>query len=218
MEVWNLWTGLITYLIDYLSLNLGLSEALAIILFTLLARLALMPVSLVSSYRMCRNRLTLQRLQPAVEALKEQYPDDLAERSRQTMALYKKHGVKMLDKTTVLNMASQTVLGIGVFQALGNMLSSSRFLWIANIAKPDIALTLLVSIAMVAGMLTMPGATDQSYWLLLIPVAITAFVLISMPSALALYWATSNVVSIGQNLALQGYVSRCVKNDIRYES
>ena len=136
MEVWNLWTGLITYLIDYLSLNLGVSEALAIILFTMLARLALMPVSLVSSYRMCRNRLTLQRLQPVVEALKEQYPDDLAERSRQTMALYKKHGVKMLDRTTVLNMASQTVLGIGVFQALGNMLSSSRFLWIAFSGSP----------------------------------------------------------------------------------
>lgn len=204
MEIWNIWTSFITNGINFLSMYFGVSEALAIIIFTLLARIMLMPISLKSAYMMHKNKLAIERVRPEIERLRDLYSGKPGELAKRTMAIYKKHGIKFLDKTSVINIGSQGILGLGIFQALRDMVISSKFMWIADIAKPDVILAFVVGVLTFTSMQMMPGAVEQQNLLIfLIPAMVSTFVLVSFPSALGLYWATSNIVTIVQTLALR---------------
>lgn len=204
MEIWNIWTSFITNGIDFLSMYFGVSEALAIVIFTLLARIMLMPISLKSAYIMHKNKLAIERVRPEIERLRDLYSENPGELAKRTMAIYKKHGIKFLDKTSVINIGSQGILGLGIFQALRDMVISSKFMWIADIAKPDVILAFVVGVLTFISMQMMPGAVEQQNLLIfLIPAMVSMFVLVSFPSALGLYWATSNIVTIVQTLALR---------------
>ena len=205
----ELWLTFITNGIDFLSAYLGVSEALAIIVFTLLSRMLLMPLSLKSSYLMYKNRLAVEKIRPEVERLREIYSDNPGELAKRTMAIYKKNGIRFIDRTSIMNIGSQGILGISMFQALRNMAFSSKFIWIADIAKPDVILAFMVGVLTFASMLIMPGTVEQQNFLMLfIPTVVVMFVLASFPSALGLYWATSNAVTIVQTLVLRVVLER----------
>ncbi|WP_163934898.1 membrane protein insertase YidC [Paraferrimonas sp. SM1919] len=192
-----------------------MSQALAIVAFTLVVRLLLLPFGMKSSLQMQNNKMALQRLKPELEALKIQYKGEPMKLQQQTMAFYKKHNIQFFSKGLLANMASQGVFGFGMFQALQSMALQSKFLWIANIAKPDILLTFVVSVLTFTAMLAMPGGAEQSSLLLaLIPAVISAIVLISLPSAIGVYWATSSLVTLGQNLTLHGFATNKAKVNI----
>jgi len=65
-----MWTNLLENLLSYLAVHFGYSEAVSIIVLTLIARVALMPVSLTSAYRMQRNKEAIERIKPALEELR----------------------------------------------------------------------------------------------------------------------------------------------------
>jgi YidC/Oxa1 family membrane protein insertase len=204
MEIWNIWIAFITNSIDFLSIYFGASEALAIIIFTLLARIMLMPISLKSAYIIHKNKLAIERVKPEIERLRDLYSENPGELAKRTMAIYKKNGIKFIDKTSVINIGSQGILGLGIFQALRSMVFSSKFMWIYDIAKPDIILAFMVGVLTFISMQMMPGAVEQQNLLIFfIPAIVSMFVLASFPSALGLYWATSNIVTIVQTLALR---------------
>ena len=209
MEIWHLWTHSIVTFLSMITGQFGLSEAMGIIAVTLGVRLAIFPLSFSSALKMQKNKAAIARIKPEIEQLRERLKNDPTELARQTMALYRDNGIRFLDKTSVLNMGTQGVVGLGFFQALKSIPFNSRFLWITNLGKPDLYLSILVGVLLFASMSLMPGAADQSPLLfLLIPAAISVFALISFPSALGLYWATSNLVSVVQALALRWYLSR----------
>ena len=204
MDIWNIWITFIMDGIGFLSAQFGTSEALAIIIFTLLARITLMPISLRSSYLMYRNKLALEKVKPEIERLKDLYSENPAELTKRLMAIYKKNGIKFLDRTSVINIGSQGILGIGIFQALRSMTFSSKFMWIADIAKPDVILAVVVGILTFLSMQMMPGAVEQqSFLIYLIPAIVSTVVLISFPSALGFYWAASNLVTVAQTIMLR---------------
>lgn len=210
MELWTMWTHLLEAGVGLIAAQLGLSEAVAIIVLTLIARAAMMPVSLASAYRMQLNKEEVARLKPALEALRARLKSDPAELARQTMALYRDNGIHFVDRLSLLNIGSQSVFGLGIFQALNRMSFHSKFLWIANLAKPDLWLTLLVGALMLLGMALMPGALHETNMLLMLAVAVVVSVvaIAALPSALGLYWATSNAVTVVQSLALRGLLAR----------
>ena len=210
MELWTMWTHALEAGIGLIVAQLGLSEALAIIVLTLIARAAMMPVSLASAYRMQINKQAVARLKPKLEALRERLKADPAELARQTMALYRDNGVRFVDTLSLLNIGSQSVFGLGIFQALNRMSFHSKFLWIAHLAKPDLWLTLLVGALMLLGMALMPGALHETNMLLMLAVAVLVSVvaIAALPSALGLYWATSNAVTVLQTLLLRALLAR----------
>jgi YidC/Oxa1 family membrane protein insertase len=210
MELWTLWTHLLEASVGSLATYFGFSEAVAIIVLTLIARLALMPVSLTAAYKMQLNKEAMNRIKPALEELRETFKDKPSELASRTMALYRENGISFLDKVSMLNLGSQGVFGLGVFQALNRMVFNSKFLWISNLAKPDFMLTVLVASLMLLGMLLMPGATADTSMLLMlaISVVISVIAVAALPSALGLYWATSNAVTVVQTIALRGLLAR----------
>ncbi len=209
MEIWSAWVNLLSTGVEQFSFYFGFTEAMAIIVFTLALRLLLTPLSLKATMESYKNKAAMEKLKPELDQLKDRYQNDPGELAKQTMALYKSNGVRFLDKVSLGNIGAQGVLGLGMFQALKAMVFQSPFLWIANIAKPDVALAVIVGVLTFFTMLLMPGAVEQqSLLIFMIPAFVSAIVLISFPSAIALYWLCSSLVSLLQSLIVKVYLSR----------
>jgi len=210
MEIWTAWTQWLLSSLAFISAHFGLSQAAAIIVLTLIARAVMSPVSLAAAYRMELNKEKMARLKPRLEVLRGVFRDDPAELSKRTMALYREHGIALVDRISLLNAGSQGIFGLGLFQALGHATFSSRFLWIANLAKPDFYLTVLVGALMLLGMVLMPGGTTEPSMLTMAAVAVVVSVIAvaTLPSAVGVYWATSNAFSVVQTLALRALLWR----------
>lgn len=210
MEIWSLWTHTLEALLAHLASDFGLSQGLAIVVTTLIARLALMPVSLASAYRMQINKETLARLKPQVEALRAECAGDAKALSARTMALYRENGVVLMDRWTLANLATQSGFGIGFFQALGRIGFGSAFQWIETLSKPDVWLTVLVTALMLLGMALMPGALNDSSSVLMlaVPVVIAVLAVAALPASVGLYWAALNAVTVLQSLAVRGLMAR----------
>jgi YidC/Oxa1 family membrane protein insertase len=209
MEVWSLFTSAIVQSIEFLTSEVGVGEAMAIILFTLLGRLVLMPINLLAMVNMYKNKKAIYAIKPELDKLKIVYKDKPGEIAKCTMELYKKHNINILDKNSVANIASQGIFGFGMFQALQQIVFNSKFAWIANIAKPDVFLALLVGVITYFSMIMMPGSAEQTstLWFVL-PAILCIVTLINFPSALGLYWATSSVTSLLQSLLLNKYLKK----------
>ncbi len=206
MDIWTFFINIIIQSITFLTSEIGLSQAVAIIIFTFIARLILMPINTSAMINMHRNKQTLAKIKPELDKLKNVYKANPSEMAKQTMALYKKHNIKILDKTSVFNMTSQGIFGFGMFQAIQQMTFNSKFVWIANIAKPDILLALLVGAITYFSMVMMPGSAEQTSILLFVIPAIISFIaLVNFPSAIGLYWATSSTLSLFQTLLIKQY-------------
>jgi YidC/Oxa1 family membrane protein insertase len=209
VELWTMWTQLLETALGYLGTHFGFSEAISIIVLTLIARTVLMPVSLTAAFRMQKNKEVMERMRPALAELRKTLKDNPSALAQRTMALYRENGVTMIDKVALLNIGTQGVFGLGVFQCLKRMTFSSKFLWIANLAKPDYLLTALVAGLMLLGMVLMPGASTDSSALFMfaISIAVSVAAIAALPSALGVYWATSNAVTVVQTLALRGLLA-----------
>jgi YidC/Oxa1 family membrane protein insertase len=209
MDIWIYWTQFLANSINYFSVHFGLSEAVSIILLTLFLRILLFPLSYSTAYKSYKNKSAIARLKPEIDKIKEMYKDHPSEIMQKTMSLYKKNNINLFQKSTIYNFVLQATFGIGAFQTIRNMALSSKFLWIANIAKPDILLALLVGILTFLSMSMMPGSAEQNMTLFyMIPAIISVVVLITFPSGLGIYWAISNLVAISQQLILRFVISR----------
>jgi len=209
MEIWSTWLQLLATIVNYLSINVGLADGLAIIVFTLSVRIICLPLSIKAALQSHRNRIGLAALQPELELLKNRFADDPAALTKKTLALYKERGIRFFDRTALANMSIQGVFGISMLQTLRYLGLKSSFLWIANLAKPDIALTVVVAGLTFFTMLLTPGTSEHTNLLLyFIPAFVSAFILVNFPSALAVYWMTSNVVTLTQQLLVRFWFSK----------
>ncbi|CAN5235196.1 hypothetical protein BH09PSE6_BH09PSE6_01790 [soil metagenome] len=210
MELWHLWTSWLASGMAGLSAQFGLSEAMGIIAMTLLVRAGLMPFSLTAALRMEANKTRLKAIKPELDALKLRLKNRPAELGPAIARLYKAHGIRFFDRLALANIGSQSAFGIGIYQAIGKSGFGSPFLWIGTIARPDVWLTALVAVLMAIAMGIAPGAFAEPSMLVMMGVAVIIAVvsIAAMPSAVGLYWASSNVASVVQAVVLRGIVAR----------
>lgn len=213
MDLWALWTNLLAEIAENISMltsHLGISEALSIMLMTFCVRAALMPLSLASAHQMHKNKLAMAKLKPMQARLSEQHKSNPGELIKQTMALYREHGISFFTKAMLGNMASRSVFGMGFFHALSGTGFTSKFLWLASLARPDFVLNILVGVLMFFGLILMPGAASDtsSMLVMMIPVIVSIIALSTLPAAIGVYWASSNMATIVQALLLKGMIRR----------
>jgi YidC/Oxa1 family membrane protein insertase len=105
----------------------------AIILLTMTVRLILFPLG----RKQAAAAKKMQDLTPHMAAIKEKYKDDKEKVTKETWALYKQHGVNPMGGC--LPALIQLPILIGLWQTLNNSvaLRHSSFLWIKNLAAPD---------------------------------------------------------------------------------
>jgi YidC/Oxa1 family membrane protein insertase len=209
MDIWTLWTDGLADALEFLSTHSSLSQAWAIVILTIAARLAIMPVSIGAALRAGRNRERLEALKPELTTLRDRLKDDPRALTEQTMALYRKNGIRFLDRLTIANLVGQTAFGLGMFHMLRKIKLAASFLWISDIAKPDLILALVTGTLMLLAMTLGPGSHEHmSLVIFMIPVAISVISMVTFPSAIGLYWASSNLVSVTQTLVVRHIIAR----------
>ncbi len=185
------------YLLDWLYSLVG-NWGVAIILLTVLVKLALYPLS-AASYRSMAN---MRRVAPQMKKLQERYGDDRQKLSQEMMALYKKENVNPLGGCLPM------LLPMPIFIALYWVLFESVelrqapfFLWIDDLAAMDpyFILPLLMGASMYVQQLLSPAVGDpmQVRMMKLMPVMFTVLFLF-FPAGLVLYWLVNNLLGIAQ--------------------
>lgn len=178
---------------------------LAIILLTVAVKIALYPLTLQST----RQMEAMQKIQPKLEALQKKLKEQPDKLQKETMELYKTEGVNPLGGCLPM------LLQIPVFLALFFALTSNEFklilaeagskaqiLWIANLSKPDATyiLVFLIGLSTYWSSSTMPGAAKQQKSMLYFMPAFIAFISVSFPSGVQLYWVVQNLLTVAQQL------------------
>ena len=176
----------------------------AIIVLTLLIKLAFFPLSAASYRSMARMRLVA----PKLEKIKQQYSDDREKLNRAMMELYK------VEKINPLGGCLPMLIQIPVFISLYWAILSSVELrhapfigWITDLsaADPYYVLPAIMGISMLIQSKLSPAPPDplQAKLMQLMPV-IFSVVFFFFPAGLVLYSVVNNVLSITQ----QWYITR----------
>ncbi|HZP91155.1 MAG TPA: membrane protein insertase YidC [Actinomycetota bacterium] len=176
----------------------GQNYGVAIILLTVLVKLAFYPLSLKSM----RSMKQMQALQPQLNTLRSKYRSDPQRFQREQMELFRKHRVNPMGGCLPM------VVQIPIFYALYLTLQYSVelqgapfFLWITDLSKKDpyYVLPILMGISMLVQQRMTPTTADprQAQIMLIMPVIFT-FMFLEFPTGLVLYWLVNNVLSILQ--------------------
>lgn len=183
----------------------------AIVLLTILVKLAFFPLS-AASYRSMAN---MRRVAPKLTSLREQYGDDRQKLSQEMMALYKK------EKINPLGGCLPILVQMPVFIALYWVLMESVelrqapfMLWLEDLSLKDpyFILPLIMGASMFIQMQLNPTPPDpmQARVMKLMPVIFTVFFLF-FPAGLVLYWVVNNILSIAQ----QYYITKKIENEAK---
>jgi len=182
------------------------SWGLAVIILTVLIRTAIWPLYNRSN----RTAKRMAKLKPEMDKLKEKYPDDPTKVSQETMALYQKYGINPLG--SCLPMFAQLPIFMGFFSMLNHAVEmrGHGFLWLPDLAGPDATwniagipinvLPLIMAATSIIQMAMMPNTSadkTQATMMKLMPLMFL-YICYNYAAALALYWTTSNLFSIGQ--------------------
>jgi len=187
----------------------------AIILFTLLVKIILFPLS----YKGMMSMQKLKDLAPKMKELNEKYGKDPQKMNAKTMEMYKKHGANPMGGCLPM------LLQIPVFFALYRVLLNADelqgapwILWIQDLSRMDpyYVLPVLMGASMYFQQkITPSNITDplQAKIFKFFPVIMTVF-FVTFPSGLVLYWLTNNILSIGQqyyiNLAYEKHKAAAI--------
>lgn len=183
----------------------------AIILTTILIRTVIWPLYAKSTRTMKR----MSKLTPKMKEIKEQYKDDPQKQNQEIMGLYKKYGVNPLGGC--LPMFVQMPIFLGFYRMLSSAveLRHQPFLWIDDLSMPDTLfdipgtsipfnlLPLLMAVTMIIQMRVSPQSGDSTQRMIFMFMPLIFLVICyNFAAALALYWTTQNIFSIGQTMLM----------------
>lgn len=200
----------------------GLSWGMAIVALTISVRAILIPLT----YKQLKGMRALQALQPQIKEIQEKYKNDKQRMQQEMMRFYKENKVNpfascipllaqipvfitlfyVLQQDLRFDICGQTAVACSEFQG-GNW--GQSFLFIEDLtAKASggelwALLIIYVGTQLISGMV-MAISADKSQRLLIfaLPLIFVPFI-ISFPAGLILYWITTNVWTIGQQLVIK---------------
>lgn len=207
------WFGLFSKLLLHLLLvveSAVQNYGLAIVTVTLFLRLLLWPIT----GQAAKSSRKMQRIQGPMKEIREKYKDQPEKMQRAQLELFKKH--KVNPAAGCLPLLVQMPIFIGFFYMLrsASELRFEPFLWIADLSQPDTIavipgiglpvnpMPILMAASMFVQMqVAAPPTIDSTQRMIFkfMPVMML-FVLYNFSSGLALYWTTSNLFSIFQQV------------------
>lgn len=210
----NWWDAWVVYYLSQFVLWIakvcGGSYGWAIIIFTVIIRVILLPLNAVQ----INSTRKMQEIQPELKALQEKYSSkDLETRNKlneETQKLYKEAGVNPY--AGCLPMVIQLPVMLALYQAIWRTpeLQNGKFLWM-DLGKPDpyyilpILAAVFTFLSSYIATLSVPKSsqttmTKMMSYAMAIMFGIWAIV---FQSAISLYWVISNLFQVGQTLVLQ---------------
>jgi len=126
---------------------LGGNLGVGILAASTLLRLSLLPLTMHLGRRAMRQQAIVARLEPGLRKLRTRYAKDPDRLASETLALYRREGYQPLDRVTLIGNLIQLPLLGGLFAALRSGFTRGlRFLWVADLARPDFMLAALATI------------------------------------------------------------------------
>ena len=92
MALWHDWLAVIQHVLAFFAYDMRLGMGLGIVLFTLIARSAFLPVTWRGTNRADIRRQKLKRLEPALAALKKRLEAEPQRYASEMMSLYRPPG------------------------------------------------------------------------------------------------------------------------------
>jgi YidC/Oxa1 family membrane protein insertase len=178
----------------------------AIIILTILLKLALYPLSAAGYKSMAK----MKKLTPRLQQLKETYGDDRAKLHQAMAEMYK------TEKINPLGGCLPILIQIPVFIALYWVLLAAVEMrgapwlgWITDLTSPDpwFILPIVMGITSILQVKLNPQPMDpmQAKIMMIMPVAFTVM-FVFFPAGLVLYWVVNNILSIAQQWAINKQV------------
>lgn len=179
---------------------------LAIVLLTVIIRIILLPLF----YKSFKNQTLLQQLQPEVRRLQTLHKDNKEKQAAETMALYRRHKVNPF--VGLLLLLVQLPILIALYRLFLQDFPglNHHFLNLIDLKEKSMIMVGLAALSQYwQGWLSLPksGPADepsgkvarQMVWL---GPVLTVVILYNLPAALGLYWLTTALFSVGQQLYL----------------
>jgi YidC/Oxa1 family membrane protein insertase len=213
----------LTFLLEWLHSSVGLTWAWAIIALTLIVRFAIVPLTV----KQIRSMQKLQQHAPELKAIQAKYKNRKSREDRQrmneeVMSFYREN--KVNPAASCLPILVQIPIFISLFFVLNNFeknvlpeYPASEIGWLGIV--PDITadvnehwsgwlLLVVYVVSQLASIISMP-TTDprQRYIFVALPLVFIPFIL-TFPVGLMLYWATTNLWTVGQGLVTRRLVPR----------
>jgi YidC/Oxa1 family membrane protein insertase len=207
----------------------GLTEisgqaGIAIILFTIVVRTIMLPLSL----QQIRSQKAMMALQPELKDLQQKYAGDRAKISQEQLRLYRERGVNPV--AGCLPLVIQMPIWLALYSALINLSTGEHridafqagFLWIPSLAHPPalsaqdpwtwpqliLPVLTMVSQWVVQRMSVLPSADPQQQqmnrMMEFMPLMFMVFAF-QVAAGLTLYWVVSNLYSIAQQRFTVGW-------------
>jgi YidC/Oxa1 family membrane protein insertase len=192
----------------------GFGWGASIIALTVVVRMAILPLT----FRQVRGMQQMQRLAPEMKKIQERYKDDKQRQQQELMKFYADHNFNPLSSCLPLLLQLPFFLSLYYLQQQDKFKEEVRetgkeFLFIPDLTSKAtggvlVALILIyICTQLGSSLVTMINIQDknQRRLMLALPFVFTV-VIINFPSGLLVYWITTNVWTIGQQLAVKRFL------------
>ncbi len=220
------WINRVIFLPLFGFLSSFLSYGIAIIVMTIIVRIAMSPVT----YKAYVSQIKMKVLRPDIEIINNQHKDDAVKRQQETMSLYSKAGVNPMSGCIPALIQLPVFYALFSFFPVAFVLRDKAFLWADDLSSYDSILDLgftipfygdhvslfpiLASVAiffytkMTTGQQPMPqqpGMPNMKIIIYLMPVMMLFF-FNNYASGLSLYYFVSNLLTIFLMLIIKHYI------------
>ncbi|WP_138204207.1 membrane protein insertase YidC [Haloimpatiens lingqiaonensis] len=200
--------------------NNNITYGLAIILFTAIIRIILLPIN----YKQIRSTVKMSEIQPEMKKLQEKYKNNPQKMQEEVMKLYKENGVSPL--SGCLPLIIQMPILFAMYYLFANLpnISGVSFLWIKDLGGiPSLKdpLSLILPIAsgittyLSSAMMGMKGDEMQAKQTSIMNIFMSVFITymsLKFKGALVLYWVTNNLFQIAQTLVMKRNENKSKQN------
>ena len=220
------WLNRFIFLPLFGFLSSFLPHGIAIILMTIIVRLAMSPVT----YKSYVSQIKMKVLRPEIEELNKKYKDNAVKRQQETMSLYNRAGANPMAGCIPALLQLPVFYALFTFFPVAFELRKKSFLWADDLSSYDSILNLgfnipfygdhvslfpiLASVAiffytrMTTGQQTMPqqpGMPNMKIIMYLMPLMML-FLFNKYASGLSLYYFVSNLLTIFLMLVIKNYI------------
>lgn len=217
----GLWTGIFVKPLAYILIQLGRTVknyGLSVIIISLLIRLIAFPLTrktAMQSEIMKKAQPELNRIQKKYEGKQDQ--ESMMKQNQEIMAVYQKYKISPL--SGCLFAFIQLPIFIAFFEAVQRtpVIFEDKFFGLQLGTTPSVGITTATAFAYILLMLIIAGTTFYSFkmnatanmedpTMKMMPVMMSGMIIITalfMPSGLGIYWVTSNLFTIVQNILVK---------------
>lgn len=197
-----------TVIVGFGVTDVGLSYVLAILIFTVVVRLLILPFNIKAA----KSTRGMQKIQPEMKKIQEKYKNDPQKMNEEVMKLYKENNVSMaggclpsLLPLPILMALYWVFMGINLPDG-----QVASFLWIKDLFAPDpyfiLAIiaalsTYLPSYLMTKATPQQPGGMNMGSMNLMMA-GMMGFMSLNFKAILVLYWIMGNLIQLVQTYFL----------------